>query len=55
MNSGFKAIYCKIDNWASQTTKVFDTGNKFTRNWKEFKCPKDTFVSRAEINLGQQG
>jgi hypothetical protein len=54
MNSGFKAIYCKINNWSSQTTNVYDTGNKFSRNWREFKCPKYTFVSKASIRLGQK-
>jgi hypothetical protein len=52
MRNGFKAIFCSINDWSSQITKVFETGNIESRNWKEYKCPKGFYVKHVAGRLG---
>jgi hypothetical protein len=52
MRNGFKAIFCSINNWSNQITKIYETGSIQSRNWKEYKCPKGFYVKQVAGRLG---
>jgi hypothetical protein len=54
MRNGFKAIFCSINDWSSQITKVYETGSIDSRNWREYKCPKGFYVKHAAGRYGME-
>jgi hypothetical protein len=53
MSNSFRATFCHYSNWTNQVVKTFDTGNQDGRNWRSFKCPKDTYVQKVAARLGR--